>query len=127
MKQKVYQKTASLIVARENCAKNGNDEWFDVHSEKLDEIAKNHLPSGSGVDSGTQVDLDRSTGKKIVLHTSYHHMNDGGMYDGWTDHTITVTPSFLDFDLKISGRNRNDIKDYLGDLFYHALMEEIEG
>jgi len=127
MKQKVYQKIAALIVARNNCINPGNVEWFDKHTERLDEIAKNHLPSGSGVDSGTEIDLDRSTEKKIVLNTSYHHMNDGGMYDGWTDHTITATPSFDGFDLKVSGRDRNQIKDYLGDLFYHALMEEIEG
>jgi hypothetical protein len=48
-------------------------------------------------------------------------MDDGGGYDGWTEHTITVTPSFRGFDLTISGRDRNDIKDYLHQTFDHVL------
>jgi hypothetical protein len=53
-------------------------------------------------------------------------MNDGGFYDGWTEHTITVTPSFIgSMNIKISGRDRNQIKDYLHDVFSTALTEEI--
>jgi hypothetical protein len=49
-------------------------------------------------------------------------MHDSGMYDGWTEHTIVLTPSFLGhFDMRISGHNRNEIKDYIADTFRIAL------
>lgn len=90
--------------------------------ERTLKVLTDALPSGSGWDDGTTVDLDRSTEDKLVLHGSYHHMNEAGMYDGWTNHTILVTPSFIgDFALRISGRDRNGIKDYLADLFTEVL------
>jgi hypothetical protein len=37
-----------------------------------------------------------------------------------------VTPSLcFDFHIRVSGRNRNDIKDYLSELFESALHTEI--
>jgi len=52
-------------------------------------------------------------------------MNDGGMYDGWTEHTVSITPAFAGINVSVSGRNRNDIKDYLGDTFQCALTAEV--
>ena len=125
MSTKVYQQLASLVTARENCAKSGNDVWFDKHEEAIETIVNNYMPSGSGFDSGTKIDLDKSTGDKLVFTTSYHHMNDGGYYDGWTDHTVTVKPSLLHgFTLNISGRDRNDFKDYAYDVFQIALYAD---
>ena len=46
-------------------------------------------------------------------------------YDGWTEHTVTVTPSFSGFNMRISGRNRNDIKDHMHETFYSALHTEV--
>lgn len=86
----------------------------------LEGIAKEceNLPSGSGLDNGVRIDLERSKPNKIVFHTEFHHLNENGYYDGWTTHRIVVTPNFGRFNLKITGRNRNQIKDYLYDLFY---------
>lgn len=120
MARYLYSELATAIQARRNCAEKRNSEWFDKWSERIEAIQE-ELPSGSGIDSGTRIDLDASHAGKLVLHTDYHHMNDGGMYDGWTEHTITVTPSFSGIDLRISGRNRNDIKEYLHDVYYSAL------
>jgi hypothetical protein len=124
----VLTELASSIVARLNCAKTPEThaEWFARHGETIDRIAKELLPSGSGIDSGTKVDLDKSDGRsRIVLETAFHHMNDGGMYDGWTEHTITITPDLLfGFSLRISGRDRNQIKEYLHDVFTQALDAE---
>jgi len=54
-------------------------------------------------------------------------MNEHGFYDGWTEHRITVKPSLaFGFELTISGRDRNEIKDYLSDVFYLWLREETE-
>lgn len=120
------QQIASLCVARRNCIKAGNTEWQSNHSETLERIARDYLPSGSGIDSGTTIDLDATDIDKIVLTTSYHHMNENGMYDGWTDHKITIRPSFLGLDINIGGRNRNDIKDYLHDVFSSCLSSEFD-
>ena len=84
------------------------------------------MPSGSGIDSGTKLDFDRSKPNRLVFTAPYHHMNDDGMYDGWTDHDIIVTPDLgFGFDLRITGRDRNQIKDYLGDTFAEALRQDI--
>ena len=94
--------------------------------EKLAQL-QSILPSGSGFDDGTQIDLDRSTPEKIVLSTSFHHMNDGGYYDGWTEHVVTVRPSFVyGLDIHVSGRNRNGIKEYITETFHFALMQQAE-
>jgi len=118
------QRIAALLSAIKNCEKSGNQEWLDRHNDELDAIERD-LPSGSGFDNSSVIDRERSGPKAIYIETAFHHMNDAGYYDGWTEHTIKVTPSFDGFDLRISGRNRNDIKDYIGDTFHYALSEEV--
>jgi hypothetical protein len=124
MERKLYQVLASTIEARRNCAERmeTHSEWFEKHGDTIDQLVLELMPSGSGIDTGTAIDLDTSHGEKLVFHCSYHHMNDGGMYDGWTEHTITVTPSFSGLNLRISGRNRNEIKDYLYETVDYALQ-----
>jgi hypothetical protein len=131
MERYLYSEIAALIAARQNCSKDleyhrgqntATAEWFDKHESRILELVKEHMPSGSGFDNGTTIDLDKSHSDKLVFHTSYHHMHDSGMYDGWTEHTIVLTPSFLGhFDMRISGHNRNEIKDYIADTFRIAL------
>lgn len=123
----VLSALASALVARANCIKLGNTEWENNHSATIDQLARDFLPSGSGFDSGTKVNLDQSNGEtRIVLTTSYHHMNEGGMYDGWTDHTVTIRPCLLhEFTLTISGRDRNQFKDYAYEVFNSSLKEQI--
>jgi len=53
-------------------------------------------------------------------------MNENGYYDGWTAHTVTVTPSLARaFNLRISGRNRNDIKEMMYQDFDYALRVDV--
>lgn len=127
MARYLYSELAAAIEARRNCDTRvpRNEEWFDKWTERIMQLQQ-LLPSGSGIDQGTQVDTDESHAEKIVLRTSFHHMNDGGMYDGWTEHTIIVTPSFRGINLRISGHNRNDIKEYLYETFEYALTREVE-
>lgn len=125
---KLYQKLATLLVAVHNCRKSGNIEWHDKHNERINALVYQYMPSGAGWDNGTTFDRDASNANKLVFRGSYHHMNDGGTCDGWTDHTITVVPSLAaGFDLRISGRDRNDIKDYLAEMFRGVLNTEISG
>ena len=52
-------------------------------------------------------------------------MNDDGYYDGWTDHILTVTPNLGGYpDMKISGRDRNNIKEYLYDTLSYILCDK---
>ncbi len=121
----LYREIASTIQAMANCRKSGNGEWLDKHETRLESMV-DMLPSGSGIDNGTKLDIECCTAHKLVLVFSYHHMNEAGMYDGWTEHVLTVTPSFDGIDLHISGRDRNDIKEYLYEVYHYALEQEIE-
>ena len=132
MQYLLYREIASIVDARrrvlERFKATGIDDgnWFDKHSQALEYIERNLLPSGSGIDSGTTIDLDASHGDKLVLKTSYHHMNDGGYYDGWTEHLIVVRPSLIHtIDIRIGGRDRNEIKDYIHGVFHSTLMIEL--
>jgi hypothetical protein len=116
----LIQHIASTLQARENCKRHGNTEWYDRHSDALAQLAY-LLPSGSGVDNGTSIDVDACKADRIVLQTSFHHMDESGGYDGWTEHAIIVRPTFDGIDVDVKGRDRNGIKDYLGELFAHAL------
>ena len=98
-----------------------NEHYTAQASERLD-LLEAELPHGSGIDSGTKVNREKSNNVRLVLETSYHHINGNGFYDGWTDHTITIKPSLTyGFDMRISGTNRNGIKEYLGQVYEENL------
>ena len=84
-----------------------------------------YLPSGSGFNSGSRLDTDKTTQEKLVFTTSFQHMDDQGYYTRWTEHTVTVTPSFFGLNIKVSGRNHRDIKDYIAECFDHVLNEDV--
>jgi len=131
METTVYREIAQRVQAMKNCEKSGNDEWCSKHSDALDNL-EGYLPSGSGLDSGTGIDKDRTTPNKIVLESTYHCMNENGMYDGWIDFDVIVTPSFNEIDLDIKGffSQRHykyaNIKDYLYEIFDTALTHKID-
>lgn len=129
MKTKVYREIASKLDAMRHCTRDSDagNRWYDMHKDVLDFIADNYLASGSGFDSGTTIDVDASRPNKIVLHTSYHHMNECGYYDGWSEHSVVVTPSLINpIDVKITGRDCNGFKDYAFEVFFWALLEDID-
>lgn len=118
----LYQQLASLVQARLNCIERGNHEWNNNHTQTLHNLVKEHLPSGSGFDNGTTIDLSECLPDKLVLHTSYHHMDEHGGYCGWTEHKVVVTPSLaFGFNVKVSGPNKNDIKEYIAESFNNDL------
>lgn len=119
----MIKKIASVVDAYRRCIETGNSQWVDRHLTTL-EYLNEFLPHGSGFDGVTKIDVDKSTGEKIVIFTEFHHMNDGGYYDGWTDHEVIATPSLIhDVLLRVTGRDRNHIKDYIHDTFYTALVD----
>lgn len=122
---KIYIELASQIGRVHNLRNNHNSQSITVHND-VNEFVKNKFPHGSGFDAGTYLDWDKSTSDKIVFACDFHHMDEHGYYDGWSKHTVTVTPSLqFGFNLKIGGRNRNDIKNYMAELFDHILNSEI--
>ena len=127
MKEKVYARLARLFDAYLRNIETGNLEWRDKHEEQINEICENYLPHGSGFDSGTTFDYDRSKPNRLVLNTSYHHMDENGYYCDWSDHTVTIRASLaFGFDLAISGRDRNNFKEYATELFDSMLREAID-
>jgi len=58
---KLYQKISGLISARNNCLKNNNNEWYEKHTEKIEELTKEHFPSGSGFNGFYSFNLENST------------------------------------------------------------------
>lgn len=121
---KLYVRFAQLVEQNLNCIKANNTEWELRSRTEIHELCKSNMPHGSGIDSGTRFDLASSRPDRLVFFTNYHHMNDSGMYDGWTQHEVIVTPSLSrGFDLRITGRDRNQIKEYLHDVYWTALSE----
>lgn len=127
----LYQLLAQKIGAYHRCVNRGAGqdhlaEWETRHREAIESLCSNYLPSGSGFDCGTKLDFDASTENKLVFMTEFHHMNDVGMYDGWSDHSVIVKPSLSNgFYMRITGRDRNGWKDYAYEAFDVALREPI--
>ncbi len=122
---KRYEQIALTLDASRNCVKSGNLEWKERHEATLDTLMRNTAPSGSGIDHGTELLASECKPGNLVFETAFHHMDEHGYYDGWTDHKVIVTPSFIgDIDIRITGRDRHFIKDYLADVYHSWLTEE---
>lgn len=127
MRQPLCQTIASLVDARKRCDTVHNRERFDRHTATLEQIAQDLLPSGSGIYNGTQIDLDRSTGEKLVFTTAYHSRDDAGYSCKWINGiTVTVKPSLM-FGIDVAVRGsfgaQWDIKEMMLDLFSVCLSE----
>ena len=131
MNNNVCTQLARTVGARLRCLEMDRDgshrEAIARHESILTGILL-EFPSGSGFDAGTQLDKDGSTGERLVFTTAFHHMNENGLYDGWTNHKVIVTPSLeMGCRIKITGRDRNEIKDYIGERFQSVLSKEWKG
>lgn len=117
---KVYTKLAHAIRGCDTPDK-------DIARSSLDEVAdivKRCLPHGSGFDCGCSVPIERKWKNRIIINTDYHYMNDDGYYDGWYRFRIVVTPGFSGIDVKVHGRDRDGLKEYVGDTIYDALTAD---
>lgn len=113
-----YSDLARKLNAHRNCIKMGNVEWETKHFDSILEMVENYLPSGSGFDSGTKFLFEESNDNKLVFQADFHHMDDNGYYDGWSEHSVIIRPDLgMGIDIKITGRNRNEIKDYIRSSF----------
>jgi hypothetical protein len=121
---KLYQSIAQTIQAFQTCEKTCNWEWMETHKETIAKLSR-ELPSGSGIDNGCEIDVYSSKPNRLVITFSFHHMDENGYYDGWTEHKAIVRPSLcFGIDLHITGPHRNQIKDYLHETLEYALTQE---
>ncbi len=133
MKTKVYQEIAKRVSAYKTCEETGNEEWHDKHHDEIQRIQDEILPSGSGIDSGCQIDVKRTDDSRLVIDSSYHCMDENGFYDGWIDFQVIVTPS-LAFGANVvvkgyfSQRHgkHEQVRDYLQEVFDNVLNEVME-
>jgi hypothetical protein len=109
---KLYQKIAR-VASQKNWAK---------RTKEL-ALLKEYLPNGNGSrrQQGLSVILLESTEKRIVIDTTYWHETGQG-----TVHQIIIKPSFEgEIATRVTGKNVNNVKEYLQDTFREALMSEV--
>lgn len=126
---KLYQHIASLLDTLLRCeaptANSSQAAHVVEHRKTLKDLVGN-LPSGSGFDNGTSIDLERSTPNRVIFRTAFHHMNEAGFYTGWSNHDVIMTPSLVwGFDLHVTGRDMNDVKEYIAGCFHDALNTDL--
>jgi hypothetical protein len=98
-----------------------HDQHLPRYRERL-AFLLNALPCGSGFDNGVTLIENLCRSNRLVFNADFHHMNSHGGYDGWSHHQVIVTPSLSDgFVIRVTGRARNQIKDYIADTLHHAL------
>ena len=122
MGEPVYISIARGLVSL-NCIPdtNKNKELINQAKDNIQRLC-DYLPHGSGFDNGCRIDWEQSKPNKMVILTSYHFMNEQGMYSHWDDYKIVITPSFAEsFEMKIYGKNTNGCKDYFYEIFYDKL------
>ena len=123
--QPVYKALATALDSLTRCQKNGNEEWADKWTNRIADIMDT-APSGSGIDSGTTLS-ENSHGERLLFWVDYHYMNDVGMYVSWTNHSVAVTPSLvLGYVLTVGGSDRDDICEYLAEVFSAWLDSPVE-
>lgn len=124
--QPLYRTLHSATVALQNCAERGMHAMHAAWSDAIAQVERDLLPNNNGFDTKSSVDLDGTRDDRLVLCTAFHHMDDAGCYAGWTEHDIIVRPHLSHgFTLRVTGRDRNGIKDYIGDTFHAALSAEV--
>jgi hypothetical protein len=117
----LYQQLALRIEAAANCRKTGNAEWLAKHNTLARKLVHEHMPSGAGIERCT-IDLDACDRNRLVFTVLFHHMDENGHYDGYTEQHITVTPSLgHDVEIDILGEDRNDVHELLREVFLDAL------
>jgi hypothetical protein len=125
---KVYQAIADAIArlarAKEYPESDLGKAWTDSASDTLRHIERECLPSVDGFHRGTTIDRDESSPVRIVFRVDYHHATKAGFRDGWTQHRVILTPAFNGFNLRVTGKNRDEIKEVIGELFSILLCEE---
>lgn len=130
---KLYQQIAQTFTAWQNCSNPiaPNGVWMEKHETRINELTREYLPSGSGFDSGTEFKFIASQPNKLVFKSAFHHMDEYGGYDGWSEFDVIVTPDLaFGFNLRLRStgkfaRKYADTKEYILEVFQTALDQEV--
>jgi hypothetical protein len=123
----LYQLLARKLQSRLVYEDDGTSEHSNLACE-VEELVYQYMPAGNGVDLGTKIDMDFSDHTGLIFYVQFHHYNDDGTPSDWTSHSIAVVPSrslTKEFDLTVSGEDRNGVLFWLYNTFYNALMAPI--
>lgn len=116
---------ARTLDALRRCERTGSAEWAGRHRETLRRLTADR-PHGSGLDGDTGLDLERSGPEKLVFRSDFRHEDEAGGYNGWSHHWVVVQASLaFGLDVLVTGRDRNGIKDYLGDVWLAWLSSPV--
>lgn len=118
----LYVTLAECQAAQTASIKKDNREWVERWGRHITSLVS-LLPSGSGVDTGTE--MVSMSDNHLVMRCGFHHMNEHGVYDGWTNHTIRVTPGWGGINVVVTGPNREGVREHLSELYYTALTTHV--
>ncbi len=115
---KVYQ---NIAIAFNVAWDSENADNVYAAEERIRKLVKWYLPNGNGFNAGCKL-LDESTPEKLVFNADFNHIGSNGVYVGWSEHKVIVKPCFaLGFTIKVTGRDRNEVKSYIAETFTHLL------
>lgn len=103
----LYQRLAATIQDRQSCIAAGNKDWQERHEAAAFALVQEHMPSGSGIDSGVNLILEDSHigesdyEEAIVFRFGYHPLNEHGFYLAWQHYELRVRPAFLGVGLSL--------------------------
>jgi hypothetical protein len=125
--KKKYVSLGIAFNAYLNCS-NDNHIWHEKWTDAINQIIDS-LPHGSGIDGKTEFNFNESRPDKLVIDSQYHCMNENGFYDGMYDFKLILKPDWQNFKMQIKSNLPKKYKDstieYLSDLFYHDLTQDI--
>lgn len=122
----VINKIAQAVVAYHAHKNAGNLRMAEEAEDRVREMAKEFLPSGSGINNGTTVNLIKSNAYILEMFCIFYHI-ENGTYGPRTGHRIIASASLASgFLLTITGEDYNGIKEYLYDTFRQALEFNVE-
>jgi hypothetical protein len=123
---KVYEKMASLLAEYNKYI--GENEQKRMLRRAIEEFVAEYMPKGGGWKDGTSIDLTESNDSEIVLRGTYYHVISYGNYGAPTEHKILIDASLSrGFKVKVTGRDKNDVKDELYERFVGALNTTLNG
>lgn len=113
-----------VLRAYQNCEQSGNREWAEAHWQTAMNLNAACLPSGSGINTPVKMSEWEKVPLQLTFAVEFQHMSDAG-WTGWTNHDVIVTADLSGPNVRVTGRDKNGIKDYLTELFYDVFAREV--
>ena len=120
LRERQLAKGETGIVAEETAA---------ILSDNIRAFETRYLPNGSGFDVTPQI-VSASRGK-VVIHGSYHAMNEAGYYDGRIDFTVIARPSRHGIAVAVKARGMRwprkyaDLREDISETYCYALSASL--